>query len=49
MSLKIFNGFTLDMAAFLAGLNEREVLLLREHGIVTPSKTKQGFSYSRCV
>jgi DNA-binding transcriptional MerR regulator len=46
MALKFFNGFSLDMAADLSGMDKREISRLREYGVVSPPKTKQGFSYS---
>lgn len=46
MALKIFTSFSLDMAADLSGMNKNEISRLRKYGVVTPPKTKQGFSYS---
>jgi DNA-binding transcriptional MerR regulator len=46
MALKVFNGFSLDMAADLSGLKSHEINRLRDFGVVKPTKTRQGFSYS---
>jgi DNA-binding transcriptional MerR regulator len=46
MALKVFKGFSLDMAADLSGLDKSEIKRLRNYGIVSPPRTKQGFAYT---
>jgi hypothetical protein len=44
--LKIFVGFSLEVAEDMTGLKKSEIDSLRRYGVVGPGKTKQGYLYS---
>lgn len=45
-SLKLFDGFSLDMAADFAGLRPGELTWLRKQGIVKPTKRGSAYMYT---
>lgn len=46
MSLKVFQGFQLEMAAEFTGMRSAQINTLKRNGIVKPEKTKEGYCYS---
>ena len=44
--LKVFHGFQLELASDYSGLSTGEIRALRQNGLVSPEKTKEGFRYS---
>lgn len=46
MSLKVFQGFQLEMAAEFTGMKAPQINTLKRNGIINPERTKEGFCYS---